>query len=122
MMDDVAKDGVTLASAGAQVLVGLGGVAAGIALAASDISFGLADQLLGSLGIENPLLTTGIMILSVAAMFALALWVKGMVSSFILKGVFTFLAIMLGVYLVIKVVKIFITLIKTGEVPEGGAA
>lgn len=119
MLDNVASDGVKLASTGAQFLIGLGGVAAGIALAASDISFGLVDSLVAALGIENDLLASGIALLGTAALFAVTIMLKGMVSSAILKGLFTFLAIMLGTYLVIKVVKMFIGFVKTGKTPEG---
>jgi hypothetical protein len=101
----------------------MGGVVAGIALATSDISFGLFDSLLGAIGIDNPFIQSAVTILGVAVMFALAMWVKGMVSSAVLKAVFGFLGLMIGTYLVIKVIKMFISLITTGtiesEMPGG---
>lgn len=123
MLDNIASDGANLAKAGAGLLIGLGGVGAGIALASTDISLGIADDILGAIGIDNVYLNLGVQIIGAVALFAVSMWAKGLVSNAILKAVFTFLGIMIASYLVIKIVRIVVNLVSTGSpgVEEGGA-
>lgn len=117
-LDNVAQDGVALASTGVKLLVGIGGIGAGIALAASDMSFGLLDNLIAQFGIENAFFQKAISLLGVGALFALGLMLRNVVSSNILKALFGFVVIMLGTYLLVKMVGMFITLLTTGNVEE----
>jgi hypothetical protein len=121
MLDNIASDGISLAKAGAGLLVGLGGVAAGIALASTDVSFGLIDEVLNSLGISNTYLSMAVQIIGVVGLFALAMWAKGLVSNPILKMAFVFLGVMLATYLVVKIVRIIVNLIQTGQVATSTA-
>jgi hypothetical protein len=120
LLDNIASDGMNLAKAGAGLLVGLGGVVAGIALASTDISFGLVDEILGSLGVNNTYLAMAIQIIGVVGLFAVSMWARGLVSNVILKAVFAFLGVMLGTYLVVKVVRMVVGLIQTGQIAETG--
>lgn len=119
IVGDVAGDGKSLGKKAGGLLVGLGGIAAGIALGFQDLSFGMFDDISDQFGLDSAYLDMGIEILGAIMILIIAFSFKASVSGPILNMLFGFICIMLGTYLIIKAIRLLISFIKTGR-PEGG--
>jgi len=112
--DTIVDDGKKVAHKGITVLVGLGGVIAGIGLAMSDIGMGLVDKLMGLVAIKSELIANALILLIGIIILVVVLSLKSMVSSTILTQLFTFFAVMIATYLIIKVISLAVKFFKGG--------
>ena len=120
--DAVVDDGKAVANKGVQVLVGLGGIVAGIGLAMTDIGADLADKLMELVDIKSDLVANAIILLIGIIILVTIVSIKGMVSSAMLKQLFTFFAIMMATYLIVKVISIVVGFFKGDlKITEDGA-
>ena len=110
--DSVVDDSKKVAHKGIGVLVGLGGIVAGIGLAMSDIGLGLVDQLMDLVKIESDLIANALVLLIGIIILVVVLSLKAMVSSAILNYLFTFLAVMVATYLIVKVITLVMDFLK----------
>lgn len=70
------------------------------------------DDLLKQIGLENELLSQGLTFLFGAGMMVLVLSFRGVVSNGLVKGIFLFLAIVLGTFLLIKGIRFVIGFVR----------
>jgi len=118
--DTVIDDGKAVANKGVQVLVGLGGIVAGIGLAMTDIGADLAQKLMDLVDIKSQLIVNALILLIGIILLVVVLSLRSMVSSMILKQLFMFFAIMMATYLIVKTVSIVIAFFKGDvQITEG---
>ncbi|OGL47428.1 MAG: hypothetical protein A2161_09150 [Candidatus Schekmanbacteria bacterium RBG_13_48_7] len=119
-IDNLVKDGKTVASKGATLLVTVGGISAGLGLVTADIKMGLLDDLLASIGIDNNNVKQAVAIVGGLLLMGLVLSLRTMVSNIVLKMIFLFILVLLGTYLLVKVIRIVLKLFGLDKVIKGG--
>ena len=108
----VVKDGQKLASHTAKGFAVVGGVVAGIGMGIADMKFDLVGELLSAIGFENDFLAKALTILLGIVIVGGFVTASGIVSNSLVKGILTFMAVAVGTWLLVFVIRTIVGIFK----------
>lgn len=118
-IDAIAKDGQRAGSKAVGVLVALGGAAAGAALGFSDVGQEVLGNFFEKLGLPaSEIISVAAMLLGAGILLGIVLSFRGAIKSKIGKFVLTFLSIMMGVFILVRVLRLIVDIVR-GNVSIG---